>query len=238
LAKLNQPPRRHDRIPSLQRGYVGQVRRLIVSMVVGLSALAAGCGGSSGSGSTAGSPGATVASAQCEASSSSESGASSASPAVGNCTFVVSDGRRFRCSSGHYSLERGNPTPQQLTRARGCARLSPLHLTAATRALIASVARVKSCLQKHGVRALGGAVLQSAAQVAAGPQGEVIAGSADHGAFIAFYDDPALAQRAAVKLRSGTRRLHARVQRDGALTIVWIAAPAGVVSGVGTRTRA
>jgi hypothetical protein len=213
---------------------LGHVRRLAALLTIGAAAAIAGCGGSGSSAAGGGAP--SVVSSSCAESSSSAAGGA-ASPAQGDCTFFVSDGRRFRCSRGRYSLSPGSPTVAQLRAARGCAALSRLRLSPGTRTVIARVGRVRSCLQGRHLRVLGGPIIDPTVR-SHGVLGELIAGYVNHGAVLAFYATSAGARAAQADATAATARENGRTHPIGSVLVIWIHTPAAAVSSVQGCARA
>jgi hypothetical protein len=81
-----------------------------------------------------------------------------------------------------------------------------------------------------GLRVVGGPVLPP--QRPPSPDGELDVGNGSGGALIAFYGDPSEAEQFEPSIARRTKRIGAEVERHGAVTVVWIAAPATVRRGV------
>jgi hypothetical protein len=143
-------------------------------------------------------------------------------PIAATCTFVLSDGRRFRCN-GVAQLH-STPSPSALERARGCVALTPLAVTPKTRAVIAAIDAARMCMTRKGLRVSGGPVFPQ--QSPTSPDGELIVGNGHGGAFVAFYTDASRAARLEPEVRQNTRGSAAQVERRGAVTVVWIHRPA------------
>ncbi len=181
-----------------------------------LAVVVGGCG----SGSTR----AAVADAQVESGSCQSSGAGGRVVSQ-SCSFVLSDGQRFRCQK---AFRGQTPTARVLGHAKGCVRLRSLVLSPAVRRMITALDRARSCLTTKGLRALGGPVLPPNPSGSSSADGELVVGrSATHVVFIAFYTDAARAQRLQAGLRQNARRLKAQVERHGAVTVLSIRPPSG-----------
>jgi hypothetical protein len=142
-------------------------------------------------------------------------------PLPSSCVFVLTDGRRFRCPQ---RLARVVQTASSLERSAACRAITPLHLSAAVRRVTALIESAQACLVAHGVRAIGSAVLPPLTTPDS-PDGELIAGYLPGGALIAFYRTIAKADRLAPAVLRNARRLHAQVQRSGAVTVFWARPP-------------
>ncbi len=186
-----------------------------------LTAAIGGCG--------SGSKPAAAADAQVEAGSCQSSGIDGHTTSQ-SCSFILSDGQQFRCQkafAGH------SPTARVLEHTTGCVRLRSLVLSPAVRRMIAALDRTPSCLTAKGVRALGGPVLPPPSPSSSSADGEIFVGrSAAHAVFIAFYTRAARAQRLQAGLLSNARRLNGQVERQGAVTVLWLHPRSGVQAAV------
>jgi hypothetical protein len=198
------------------------MRYLRAALVAGLAAATVvGCG-SGGARTDAG--GARVESGNCE---SSGAGGRVTSR---SCSFVLSDGERFRC---HKTFAGSTPTARVLGDTKGCVRLASLVLSPAVRGMIAALEKTRKCLTTKGVRAIGGPVLPPNPARSRSPDGELVVGeSATRALFIAYYASAARAQRLQAGLVANARRVNGHVERRGAVTLLWVHAPAGVRSAV------
>jgi hypothetical protein len=106
-----------------------------------------------------------------------------------------------------------------------------LVIPSAVRAVIAAIAKARTCLTARGLRAIGGPVLP-ATPGSSSPDGELIVGNAASGTFIAFYTDAGKAQRLEAGVVRSASRVGGRVERHGAVTVVWIRPPATEVRKV------
>jgi hypothetical protein len=172
-------------------------------LLVGLSA----CGSSA----PLASPSAQLASGFCMANGAS------GRPTKQSCVYVLSDGERFRCPA----QLGGPPLSEALRRAR-CVKLRSLELSSAQRSVIGSIAAARRCLGAARLVAHGSAVLPGSAS---SPDGEIVISSA-HPTFVAFYTSAAKASRLEPAVRLNLKHSRGMVERRGAVTIVWSAAPA------------
>jgi hypothetical protein len=217
----------------------GRLRRCYPHVAVGaflLAVAAAGCG-SAGSSTSSGVQPAGVRGAAAQVTSvGCSAGATSASPraavdSVGSCTFVLTDGRRFRCSGSAFA--QSTPSPSMLEHAKGCVPLSGLVISASLRAVAGRIEVARACLTRKGLRVTGGPAFPPDRSSPSRPDGELIAGAV--GAFIAVYTDPAKAQRLEPEAMQNAKRHGWQVERHGAVTVLWIHPPSsGARSTVGT----
>jgi hypothetical protein len=192
--------------------WMGSVR--VVLAVGVLAAVIGGCG--SGRATT------TAADAQVETGSCQSSGVDGRTTSQ-SCSFVLSDGQQFRC---HKAFEGSTPTARMLEHTKGCVRLPSLKLSPAVRRMTAALDKARSCLTAKGLRALGAPVLPPNPPGSSIPDGELIVGrSAAHAAFIAYYTDAARARQFEGAVARNAQRVHGRVQRRGAVTIIWTHPP-------------
>jgi hypothetical protein len=189
------------------------MRRVAVLLALGTVLLAVGCGGSHRA-STA-SADAQVNTGMCQ--SSGVTG----EPPASSCTFVLNDGRRLSCDR---TFTGPTPSVPQLVRD-GCRWIAPLKLSRSMRAVIARIDSGRSCLTSKGLEAAGGPAFSSRPPDPAQPDGELVI-RASHPAFIAFYTDAARAKRIEPALRREDSGKHLLLERRGAVTIVWMQAPA------------
>lgn len=139
-----------------------------------------------------------------------------------SCVFELADGRRFTCPE---SFAHAVQTASSLEHSTACRAIASLHLSAAVRRMTAVIESAQACLISHKVRAIGGGVLPPGADPST-PDGELIAGYLPSGALIAFYRDAKKAARLEPPVIRNARRIHARVERNGAETILWLRAAA------------
>lgn len=132
--------------------------------------------------------------------------------------FVLTDGRRFRCSGPTFA--RSTPTPSALERASACVTMRSVAVPASVRAVLARIAAERSCLTSKGLRVSGGPVFPQQGPNSA--DGEL----ATAGALIAFYDDQRKAARLEPEVEQNARRFGGQVVRNGAVTVLWIHPPA------------
>jgi hypothetical protein len=152
-------------------------------------------------------------------------------PAHGSCTYVLTDGRRFKCPL-RFSNHR--QTPASLQRARACRRLSSIKIPASWRRVFARLYAVQACLTRHHITANGGPTLDALSPRRT-PIGELITSTTRPTAFIAFYTTARVAKRAETGVRKNARQFGGRVERRGAVTIVWTQPPS---ASLGTTTEA
>jgi len=144
-------------------------------------------------------------------------GEANGKPLKTSCVFVLADGRRFSCPPG---FAQAVQTASSLERSTACRTIAPLHLSVAERRVTAAIESTQACLASHKVRAIGNAVLPPLAEPNS-PDGELIASYLPNGALIAFYRDIQKAERLEPAVLRNARRLHAQVERSGAVTIFW-----------------
>jgi hypothetical protein len=90
--------------------------------------------------------------------------------------------------------------------------------------MFAVIQTTRTCLTVKALRVTGGPVFPQ--QSPSSPDGELIAGDRDGGAFIAFYTDASKAQRLEPDIRRNASRFRGLVERQGAVTVLWIHQPA------------
>lgn len=180
-----------------------------------------------GCGST--SPRTTAADARVESGSCQSAGAGGRVISE-SCSFVLSDGQRFRC---HSAFAGHTLTAPMLEHTKGCVRLRSLAFSAGVRRMIATLDRTRSCLAGKGLRALGGPVLPPNPSGSSSADGELVVGrGAAHVIFIALYTSTARAQQLQPGLVQNARRLNGRVERHGAVSVLSIRPPSGLRAAV------
>src|SRR5260370_37751939 len=193
-----------------------------------LSAVAAAGCGSAVSSTSSGAPPAAgggelavqVTSEDCSTRATSAS-PRAASSNVGYCTFVLTDGRRYRCSGSAFA--RSTPSPSMLEHAKGCVQLRRIVMSASMRAVAAKIDVARACLTRNGLRVTGGPAFPPERSSPSSPDGELLAGTV--GAFIAFYTDPAKAQRLEPQGIQSAKRHGWRAEPPGAGRRLWIHPP-------------
>lgn len=207
-----------------------QIRAAVVAALVVVGAAACGAGG--GGTTRVDAPVATsVAGPADVVQTSCEATARPGSQPVGSCTFVLSDGERFRCAY----IAGASPSAPMLERDKRCVRMSTLVIPPAVRGVAVKIADDRACLTARGLPARGGPVLvPSASPGARGPAGELVvgrvssgfrAGHPPSGAAMAYYTDAEKAQRGEPLLLLRAQRLRAQLERHGAITILWFRPP-------------
>jgi hypothetical protein len=198
-------------------------RRALVGLV---AILAAGCGtATNGSNPTETERAAGNANYAQVAEGSCATGEANGKPFKPPCVFVLADGRRFSCP---WRFAQAVQTASSLERSNACRAIAPLHLGAAVRRVTAAIGSAQACLIAHKVRAIGNAVLPALAGPGS-PDGELIAGYLPNGALIAFYRDVTKAVRLEPEVLRNARRIHAQIERSGAVTIFWWRPPAATL---------
>ena len=193
------------------------MRRLLALLVLALSGFAGGCGGSDPASAAGGA--AQVASTSCAVSDVV------GKPASRSCTFVLSDGRRWRCNR---FFTGPGPTVSRLERTAGCRRLASLVFSPAERAVRTRLERARSCLVGKGLRPAGGLVLPAPGPASTEPDGELVI--APKGvAFIAVYTTAPRARRIEPILRQSHTSTPILFERRGTVTIAWSGNPASAV---------
>ena len=186
-------------------------------MAILLSATGAGCGSAlrSSSLSTAGrGPAlAAVASVSCSYTATS----SSRRAAANACVFVLTDGRRFRCSGVTFAKK--TPSVALLEHAKSCIPLRRHVLSPRLRAVATRIAVARTCLTNKGLKVAGGPV--SPEQGPSSPDGELITTDT----FVAFYSSVGKAQRLEPEVIRNAKRFRGQVVRHGAVTILWVRPP-------------
>ncbi|MHB8490873.1 MAG: hypothetical protein ACYDA6_01485, partial [Solirubrobacteraceae bacterium] len=113
-----------------------------------------------------------------------------------------------------------------LEHARGCVRIPSLVISPGVGAVIAAIAKTRTCLIANGLRAIGGPVLPPNPPGSSSAEGELLVGNPASDAFIAFYTDAGKARRLEAGVARNARRFGAQVERHGAVTVVWARPPA------------
>jgi hypothetical protein len=141
---------------------------------------------------------------------------------TGSCTYVLTDGRRFRCP---LSFSNHNQTPRSLERAPACKRLRPIFIPRAWRRVFARMYAVQACLARRGITANGGPFFEPHRPHDT-PIGELIVfrGRGPTG-FIAFYTSARVARRAEPRVIRTMQRIGGQVERTGSVTVVWLQPP-------------
>lgn len=167
-----------------------------------------------------------AASTTCGSSASTQStssGVITSTHVESSCVVVLSDGRRYRCSSRWAQrLGPGVTPPSVFEHAKQCRPLSRLVIPRVLRAVAARIAKARACLTERGLRVLGGLVFPPQ------PHGESYApdGELDSSdLLVAFYTDARSAETAAPYVMRNVKRFRGEFDRSGANNIVWIAAP-------------
>jgi hypothetical protein len=140
---------------------------------------------------------------------------------VSSCVLITGAGQWFRCPT-----DAPGATVATLAHRTGCVRLSPLALSAATRAVIQNVEGVRDCLTGNGWRVTGGPVLPASTATVPAADGELIVGSGRGGALIVSSRDAEAAGRRADAIDREALRVGGELQRRGTVTIVWVHSPA------------
>ena len=125
---------------------------------------------------------------------------------VTSCMFVLTDGRRFKCSGPAFA--RSTPTPSTLEHAKTCVTISPLILPASVRALVERIAAARTCLASNGLRVTGGPVFPPQGPNSA--DGELVT----EGAIIAFYANQRKAKRLEPEVKQNARRFNGQVDAE------------------------
>jgi len=112
------------------------------------------------------------------------------------------------------------PTPSKLQRAKACTTMSPLAVPASLHAVVAMIARDRTCLTSKGLRVTGGPVLPRQGPDSA--DGELITEEA----LIAFYTNPQKAERLQPQVKQNAKRFDGQVVQNGAVTVLWVHPPA------------
>jgi hypothetical protein len=204
------------------RAALGAIRRgrLPATIAVGVLALAAaGCGEAARTQSSQRSTfaqGPQLTSESCQA--------TSVKPGSGElryCVFMLTDGRRFRCSATAFAT--ATPTVEQLSRAKACVSLGPIAVPRAPAAAVASVARTRTCLLGRGFRVSGGAV---APQAGSGADGELTIRGQGASGLIGFFRDARSAERQESLVRGRAQGAGGLIEGRGAVMVLWVRPPA------------
>jgi hypothetical protein len=110
-----------------------------------------------------------------------------------------------------------------LEHAKRCVPLSRLVMSASMRAVAARIEVARACVTRNGLRVTGGPAFPPERSSPSSPDGELIAGTV--GVFIAFYTDPAKAQRLEPQVIHSAKRHGWQVERHGAVSVLWIHPP-------------
>jgi hypothetical protein len=138
-----------------------------------------------------------------------------------SCTYLLTDGSRFRCP---YSFSKHHETPATIQHAKACRPLRPIFVPRPWRRVFDRLYRVRACLARHGITAIGGPFLEGP-RPRKTPIGELILFNTKPTAFIAFYTSARAAQEAEPKVIRNARRSGGVVHRRGLVTVVWIKPP-------------
>jgi hypothetical protein len=157
---------------------------------------------------------------------------SSSSSAPGSCTFLMSDGRRFRCPA---RFARGPENVAAIEHSKACTQLSRRVIPVALRPVAARITSVRACLTAGGEPVVGGLVLQAPSPGDPSPP----AGELDtSGALIAFYVSTARAQRSEPSVLRNVKRIGGEVEREGTETVAWVAKPSSALRSLVSRCTA
>jgi hypothetical protein len=203
---------------------------IVILATAAVVLLATGCGGSTKA-SSVHAPGPPAArrvadqlmSQDCSASSMSTPG----SPEVRYCVFILPDGQRFKCNMA--SFEASAPTVGEVEASKSCVRLRRVSVPTASAHVVRAIAKARACLASHRFYVRGGAVPPEG-HGPGGPEGELIAGGPKGelkpgAALIAFYADARIAERAEPEVLRNVRDFEGKVDRHGAVTILWLQSP-------------
>jgi hypothetical protein len=94
----------------------------------------------------------------------------------------------------------------------------------AEHALLAAIKTARTCLGHHGLHSSGGPIYPQDSPTS--PDGELILGGAKAGAYITFYTSAARAKQLEPQLAENTRRAHGRLERRGAVALLFLGHPA------------
>jgi hypothetical protein len=134
-----------------------------------------------------------------------------------SCTYVLSDGARFRCPLRIPTLT----SVPQIEHAKSCTRLSTLVISAALRRVAVRISGARECLTAAGLRVVGGLVLPPPPQRQESPSGELDTSAA----IVAFYTSRGRAQQLYPATEKRAGNLKGQVVRRGLETIVWYSPP-------------
>ncbi len=163
---------------------------------------------------------------QIISSSCSASGSTGSASSHSSCTFVLSDGRRFLCAQG-FALS--HPTVGDIFHSRTCTSLPSSRPAASAPPVLAGIVAARQCLLEDGLKVHGGAVPTPSANAGKSPAGELIVANHRTGAitaFVGFYANARQAQQREPYVARNAKRLGGQVQRLGAVTVLWLRAPA------------
>ena len=122
--------------------------------------------------------------------------------------------------AGCGSSERGSDAAKRTTTTAAAGAAAQRAVDARRRALEPA----RACLEKAGYRVAGGS---PAVDDTNAPDYEFVLNGHDGGAFIAFYDELARAERYEPAIRRNAKKFkRAAVERQGRITIVWVRLPA------------
>ena len=206
-----------------RRGRGGPLGLIAAALVL----LGASAGALAATGVLSGSP-RQVSSATCEISG----GGFVSGPVRPNeesCTYVLSDGQRFRCPGpiGHMT-----PSVTNLEHSKTCVQLSKLVVPAANQRVVAAIETARSCLAAQHLYVNGGPAVLAPVPGGRGgaiapraqqrPLGELDVTNGLGEALIGFYEDPAAAKSHEAAAAQRANRFAGEVERQGAVTIIWI----------------
>ncbi len=130
--------------------------------------------------------------------------------------------------AGCGSSEQGSDAAKRTTTTAGAGAAATAQRAADARRRVLEPAR--ACLQKAGYRIAGGS---PAIDDTDAPDYEFVLNGHGGGAFIAFYDELARAERYEPAIRRNAKKFkRAAVERQGRITIVWVRLPAALRTGV------
>lgn len=165
--------------------------------------------------------GPVASSVSCATAATSSTRGSTTAKSSGSCTFLLSDGQRFRCP---LRFQRGPTSVSLIEHSKACVQLARLVIPAALRAVAARIGSARTCLTAHGLSVTGGLVLAAPPNTperAYSPDGELDTSDS----LIGFYGDRGQAQRLEPAVVKNAKRFSGQVERDGAENIVWVASP-------------
>jgi hypothetical protein len=192
---------------------------LVAALVAGiLISRASGCGGAAEPAPPTAIGPTGVAAEKLEAQSCSAKTLTDGPHAVRHCEFELPDGRRFSCNMA--SFPESAPTAGEVEASKSCVALAP----AASATAIEAIAQTQACLRSDGLEVKGGPV-PPAGHGQGGPEGELVVGDA----LIAFYADERFAQRAEPEVRRNAGGFGGKLERRGAVTVLWIHSPANAL---------
>jgi hypothetical protein len=139
----------------------------------------------------------------------------------GSCTYVFTDGRRFRCP---LSFSNHRQTPGAIERASACEPLTPIRIPPAWQRVFTRLYSVQACLARHGIAAHGGPYLDGP-RPRKTPIGELVSFNTSPTAFIAFYTSARVARRAEPLVIMNVQRTGGEAERRGLVTVAWTKPP-------------